>query len=219
MFVLPQASTHRRGFLARIAGAVGIAAIAPTQLFAESTALAASSPELEAWFSRINGKHRIVFDAPHANEGMPVVWPRVYLATMNATYGTPDAQNSAVVILRHEAAPLALDDAMWAKYKFGAMLKIDANGKPATRNVFATITGLPLPSVGVVEVLKTGVLVGVCNVALSVLAGKLAGAGGDASAVTKELLDHVYPGIQVVPSGVMAVGRAQEKGCNYCFAG
>jgi len=25
--------------------------------------------------------------------------------------------------------------------------------------------------------------------------------------------------VQVVPSGVLAVSRAQEKGCSYCFAG
>jgi len=27
------------------------------------------------------------------------------------------------------------------------------------------------------------------------------------------------PGIQPVPSGVWAIGRAQEHGCAYCFAG
>ena len=93
------------------------------------------------------------------------------------------------------------------------------NGHPATRNVFATITGLPISGLGVLELLKSGVLIGVCSVALSVLAGSLAGPKGDAGAVTKELMAGIYPGIQVVPSGVMAVGRAQEKGCNYCFAG
>jgi intracellular sulfur oxidation DsrE/DsrF family protein len=29
----------------------------------------------------------------------------------------------------------------------------------------------------------------------------------------------LLPGIQIVPSGVWAVGRAQEHGCQYCFAG
>jgi intracellular sulfur oxidation DsrE/DsrF family protein len=29
----------------------------------------------------------------------------------------------------------------------------------------------------------------------------------------------LLPGVQVVPSGVWAVGRAQEKGCGYCYAG
>lgn len=217
MFAFDQLSTHRRGFLARLGGAVGLVAISPGRMFAEPPA-PSNSPELEAWFNRIQGKHRIVFDAPAANGGMPVIWPRVYLSTMNATYGTTD--DTAVVILRHEAAALALGDAMWAKYNLGARLHIDDQGHPATRNVYATITGLPLPSIGVVEVLKTGVLVGVCSVALSVLAGSLAGAaGGSAEAVNDELLANVYPGIQVVPSGVLAVGRAQEQGCNYCFAG
>lgn len=216
MFDVSQTSTHRRGFLTRIAGAAGLAAIAPTSLFAESLA-GGTSPEFEAWLNRIRGTHRIVFDAPAANGGMPAVWPRVYMNTMDATYGTKD--DTAVVILRHEAAPLALGDALWAKYKLGARINVMDDGHPATRNVFATITGLPIEGIGVVELLKSGVLIGVCNIALAVLAMSLAGPKGDADAVTKELLAGVYPGIQVVPSGVMAVGRTQEKGCNYCFAG
>ena len=218
MLDFTQQSTPRRRFLTRMAAAAGLAAVAPRSLFAERAARGAD-PTLEAWFGRIKGKHRIVFDAPAANGGMPVVWPRVYLMTMNATYGTTDADNSAVVILRHEAAALALGDAMWAKYGLGAKIKVNDGDHPATRNVYATITTLPLPNIGVVEVLKTGVLVGVCNMALMVMAGTLAGPGGNADAVHQELVANVYPGIQVVPSGVMAVGRAQEQGCNYCFAG
>ncbi|MGH7668082.1 MAG: hypothetical protein ACRENQ_01210 [Gemmatimonadaceae bacterium] len=210
-------STHRRGFLARLGGAVGLVALSPARLFAEPPAKS-TSPELEAWFNRITGKHRMVFDVPGANGGMPVIWPRVYLSTMDATYGTTD--DTAVVILRHEAAPLALGDAMWAKYQLGKRLKVDDHGHPATRNVYAAITGLPFPSIGVVELLKTGVLVGVCNVALTMLAGSLAGAAGASPDVVKqELVASIYPGIQIVPSGLMAVGRTQEHGCNYCFAG
>ncbi len=219
MFYVGQASTHRRGFITRLAGAVGLAAIAPTRLLAEPHARS-DDPKLEEWFDRIKGTHRIVFDAPEPNSGLAVIWPRVYLLSMSETYQTAAAQHATVVILRHEAAALALGDAMWAKYKFGEQLKVDDNGKPATRNVYATITGLPIPQLGVVELLKTGTLIGVCNVALTVLAGTLAGkTGGKADDVKAELLANVYPGIQVVPSGVMAVGRAQEKGCNYCFAG
>lgn len=218
MFDAAQYTTHRRGFLARLAGVAGIAAITPSRLFAQPAA-PSTSPEFEAWLNRIKGAHRIVFDAPGANGGMPVVWPRVYVDTMNGTYGTKAADDTAVVILRHEAAALALNDAMWFKYKLGAALKIDDAGKPATRNPFAVITGLPIPNCGVVEVLKTGVLVGVCDVALSVLAGNMAKAGGNADAIKKEFVASIYAGVQVVPSGVMAVGRAQEKGCNYCFAG
>jgi intracellular sulfur oxidation DsrE/DsrF family protein len=41
----------------------------------------------------------------------------------------------------------------------------------------------------------------------------------DAAEVRKEWMAGLLPGIQVVPSGVWAVGRAQEHGCAYCFAG
>jgi intracellular sulfur oxidation DsrE/DsrF family protein len=37
--------------------------------------------------------------------------------------------------------------------------------------------------------------------------------------VMKDWVAGVLPGIQVVPSGVWAVGRAQEHDCAYCFAG
>ena len=45
------------------------------------------------------------------------------------------------------------------------------------------------------------------------------GNNADPAAVKKEWVAGVLPGIQVVPSGVWAVGRAQEHGCAYCFAG
>ncbi|HEU0112157.1 MAG TPA: hypothetical protein VFQ73_14880, partial [Flavisolibacter sp.] len=37
--------------------------------------------------------------------------------------------------------------------------------------------------------------------------------------VKKDWVSGLLPGIQVVPSGVWALGRAQEHGCSYCFAG
>ena len=37
--------------------------------------------------------------------------------------------------------------------------------------------------------------------------------------VKKDFTNAILPGIQPVPSGVWALGRAQEKGCGYIFAG
>jgi len=37
--------------------------------------------------------------------------------------------------------------------------------------------------------------------------------------VLKDWTANVLPGVQVVPSGVWALGRAQEKQCAYIFAG
>ena len=41
----------------------------------------------------------------------------------------------------------------------------------------------------------------------------------DAAKVKDEWVAGVFPGIQIVPSGVWAVNRAQEHGCTYCYAG
>ena len=41
----------------------------------------------------------------------------------------------------------------------------------------------------------------------------------DPAVVKKEWIAALIPGVMLVPSGVMAVSRAQEFGANYVFAG
>jgi intracellular sulfur oxidation DsrE/DsrF family protein len=79
---------------------------------------------------------------------------------------------------------------------------------------------LPLPGSGLKALLASGVQVGCCNVALTVYSAMVAQKiGMDAAAVKAEWVAALLPGVQVVPSGVLAVARSQEKGCAYCFAG
>jgi len=60
----------------------------------------------------------------------------------------------------------------------------------------------------------------VCNIALTFNSMRLAkDMGMQADAIKKEWVANLLPGVVVVPSGVIAVNRAQEKGCAYCFAG
>jgi intracellular sulfur oxidation DsrE/DsrF family protein len=223
MHSVPSSPTPRRGFLGRVAvaaAALGLGGSVPAALSAEPTSRrsAGTDPDLEAWFGKIKGKHRQVFDAPEANGGVVGIWPRVYMLTMGATY--PSEPGTAVVILRHAAIPLAMQDSLWAKYKFGEMFNIKTGDAPATSNPYATITGLPIPGLGISELLKSGVLIGVCNAALTVYSGAAGKAMNmDPAAVKSEWVAGLFPGVQVVPSGVMAVGRAQELGCSYCFAG
>jgi intracellular sulfur oxidation DsrE/DsrF family protein len=213
--------TARRGFLGRIAAAaavVGLGGALPSRVAAENAPRERSSDAaLEAWFGKIQGKHRIIFDAPEPNEGLSAIWPRVYLNTMQATYpGTA----TAVVILRHGAIPLAMGDALWAKYNIGEMFKIKDGDAPAKKNPYATITGLPITGLGIAELLKSGVLVGACDVALTIYSsGAAQKMSLDPAAVKKEWIAGLLPGVQVVPSGVLGVAHAQELGCVYCFAG
>ena len=60
----------------------------------------------------------------------------------------------------------------------------------------------------------------VCNMAITVYSAAAAGKMGlKPEDVKKEWTENVLPGIQIVPSGVWALGRAQEKQCAYIFAG
>lgn len=213
------APTARRGFLGRIAAfAAGLTIAAPSGLAAETASSNSSAdPALEAWFGRIKGKHRMVFDAPEPNNGMPAIWPRIYLNSMAATY---PGETTAVVILRHGGLGLALSDPIWAKYHLGEVFSMKDGDMPATRNIYASITNMPIPGLGIAELMKSGVLVGACDVALTVYsAGAAKKMSMDPAAVKKEWVAGLLPGVQLVPSGVLGVAHAQELGCNYCFAG
>ena len=220
--------TPRRGFLGTVAAgaaALGLGSLAGPLNVAKALGgvSAADSASAEEWLKKITGKHRQVFDTPAVNGGLPLAWARVYLSTNNGT-GTADADLTAVVILRHEGIPYAFSDAVWSKYKFGEMFKVEdkLTKAPAVRNTFAHVKPdeLFFPDMSVDELQKRGVLFGVCDMAITVYSTMTANnTKGDAAVIKKEWLDGVLPGIQVVPSGVWAVNRAQEHGCTYCFAG
>ncbi len=227
---LPQA-TDRRSFLGSIAtgaAALGMATFA-TPFASQAEGLPAVNAEgPDAWFNQIKGKHRIVFDATRPHEMMPFAWPRVFLLT-NAATGSVEKDCSVVVVLRHDAIPYAMEDKLWAKYKFGEVFKADdpATKAASVRNPFwkpkpgdFKIPGFGAVAIGINELQDSGVMFCVCDAAMTVYSAALAqGMNLDAAEVKKEWVAGLLPGIQVVPSGVWAVGRAQEHGCAYCFAG
>ena len=212
-------TTPRREFITKVAAGamgLGVAGLMPAEALASASKPA--DPKLEAWFDKLTGKHRVVFDATEPNNGFPAIWPRVYLLTTGASY--PGEAATAMVIFRHNGLPLALQDSVWTKYKLGEQFNIKAGDAPATKNPYATITGLPLPGLGVVELLKTGVLIGACDVAMTVYSSAAAQKMNmDPAAVKKEWIAGLIPGVMLVPSGVMAVARAQDGGARYIFAG
>ncbi len=225
-------TTNRRGFLGTLAlsaGAVSIASMSlPLKVAAETQKLSSPPDDADAWFNKIKGKHRIVFDVPAPKEIFPFAWPRVFMIT-NALTGTPEGSCNEVIILRHEAIPYAMEDRLWAKYKFGEMFKINdpATNQPSVRNMFwkpkpgdFSIPGIGNVQIGINELQQSGAMFCVCNMAITVFSAAIAqNVKMDAGEVKNDFLAGVLPGIQVVPSGVWAVGRAQEHGCAYCYVG
>lgn len=224
------APTHRRGFLGQMAaGAATLVAFNLPFHAAAAGPLAANvagPSEPDAWFGQLKGKHRLVLDVPHPNEIMPFAWPRVFLLT-NAATGTPEKETNVVVVLRHEGIPYAFEDRIWEKYKFGETFKItDPKTKaPSVRNPFwkpmpgdFSVPGLGNVEIGIDQLQSSGVMFCVCDMAMTVYSAALAN-GADPATVKKEWMSGLLPGIAPMPSGIWAVGRAQEHGCTYCFAG
>jgi intracellular sulfur oxidation DsrE/DsrF family protein len=226
--------TSRRGFLGSVATGAAVMGLAtftsPLQkLNATPGPFANDNPgDPDQWFKKINGKHRIVFDVTKPNGVLPFAWPRVFLMT-NAATGTPEKESSVVVIMRHDGILYAFEDRIWSKYNFGTMFKIDDNAtkKPATSNPFwkpakgtYKIPGIGEVQIGVNELQDSGVMFCVCNAAMTVYSAVAADMMKmKAEDVKKDWESGLLPGVQIVPSGVWAVGRAQEHGCKYCFAG
>jgi hypothetical protein len=225
-------TTDRRGFLGSIAtgaATIGLSGLAsPNNLHAEELFHSTNAEDPEEMFKKIKGKHRIVFDATQPHEIMPFVWPRVFLLTNEAT-GSPEKDCGVVVVLRHDAIPYAFEDRLWEKYKFGEMFKAhDPETKaPATRNPFwkpkpgaFKVPGFGEVAIGINQLQNSGVLFCVCNAAMTVYSAVAASSmDKKADDVKKDWEAGLLPGITVVPSGVWALGRAQEKGCGYIFAG
>jgi hypothetical protein len=180
--------------------------------------------EADEWFKKIKGTHRIVYDGSKPHAGFPVIWNWAFYLSNNET-GSTDDDITAMTVLRHDAIPFALNSALWKKYKLGEVFNITDNStkKPALRNLYYEPQegDFPMPVIqGIKDLQGRGALFCVCNLAISVYSGVLAQKMSlDASEVYKEWIAAVQPGIQIVPSGVWALGRAQENGCGYIFAG
>lgn len=225
--------TNRRDFLGKMmlgATALGLPVLSslPLQAATAAATTSDSSEDPDAWMNRIKGKHRLVIDVPRPHEIFPFAWARVFLLTNEAT-GVPEKDCGVVIVLRHDAIPYAMKDDLWVKYKFGEVFKADdpLTKAPATRNPFwqpkpgdFKVPGVGNVAIGINELQESGVMFCVCNVALAVYSAVVAQQMGiEAEEVKKDWMAGILPGVQVVPSGVWAIGRAQEKNCSYCFAG
>ena len=104
-------------------------------------------------------------------------------------------------------------DRLWAKYKLGERSRImdPMTRQPAIRNVF-----MDAPDIGIKAMQARGTVFWQCNVALGIIAGQLANAFQMPVAdVRADLLSGLNPGVKLMPSHVMALALAQERGFSY----
>ncbi|MBS1818378.1 MAG: hypothetical protein JSU08_10640 [Acidobacteria bacterium] len=224
----------RRSFLSRLlagAGAFGAAFGATTAAEAQATPPAgafqpARHPE-DDWFEQTTGKHRFFYDTTTADAfAQALFFARNFFVANASGYKLADADLAQIICLRHESTSFAFTDAMWAKY--GAALSeraanfVDPKSKqvPTTNIMMVGGYGELMRNVNVTidQMAKRGVRFAVCAMATRAAAQLAAQkTGGNVDAIYKELTENLIPNGHMVPAGIVAVNRAQERGYTFSY--
>jgi hypothetical protein len=221
----------RRSFLARLGAATAAfgATLGPTSsdLRADTQAPAAAATRYapmrhpqDDWLDQLPGKHRFFFDvttAPVLVDAMQFVGN--FYDANKSDYDIAPADLAVIVGLRHNAAPFAYNDAIWKKY--GETLArraeyVDPRNKDATPSANPHTPVAPADAArvrGLAGLIRNGVRFAVCNISTNGIAGMIARAvDGKRDEIYKELSANLITNGRLVPAGILAVNRAQERG-------
>lgn len=221
----------RRSFFARFAsGAVAFGAAFGTQTAGAQTPAAAgrfvpAAHALDDWFDQAPGKHRLYLDTTTVDGiAHAVFWSNNFLNASRTGYELTDADSAIVIGVRHESTPFAFTDAMWKKY--GTALAEHAQFTDPTTKTVPVLNALQaadyrtLPNRGVVmdAVLKRGVRLAVCSLATRAIASAAARqTGGAVDDINKDLVANLVMNAHMVPAGIIALSRAQERGFTFNY--
>lgn len=219
-------SPERRSFLTK-AGVTSLAAIAVGGAASAQTKSSTGAHweparhDKDDWLDKSATKHRLVFDTTAPDGfGEALAFAANYIRVNRSDYGVENSELAVVIVARNRSTSFAYSDAMWAKY--GAAIAAQSRFEdPKTKQApktnvynFDNYGGL-LPSRGVTldALSKQGVQFAVCSVATRGFAAAIAQAvGGNADAINSELIANLVSNARMVPAGIVAVSRAQERG-------
>ncbi|HEV3215362.1 MAG TPA: hypothetical protein VGZ27_06545 [Vicinamibacterales bacterium] len=224
----------RRSFLSRLGisvpalgGAVAAGALASQAQAASGSEWQAARHAQDDWLDQLPGKHRMLFDTTTAaGLGQSLRFANNFFNANKTAYGLQDADLAVIIVVRHNSTPFAFNDAIWAKYG-GALTQLTELNDPKTKeaptvNLFnAPAYGGALPNQGNLldGLLKRGVQLAVCQLATSHAASTIAAkTGGETAAITAELVANRVTNSRMVPAGIVAVNRAQERGYAFAYA-
>jgi hypothetical protein len=225
---------ERRSFLSRLSsGVAAFAALiggASTRGYAQNSGNFLWKPERhekDDWLDQLPGKHRMVFDTTTPDGlGDAIAFANNFMRVNRTDYGLQNSDLAVIIVVRHRSTAFAYNDAMWAKYGIPMAKRAnftDPKTKQApTSNLYnASDYGSQLSNRGTIldSILKQGVQLGVCSVASRGLADAIAEAtGGNADNIFNELVSNRVSNARMVPAGIVAVNRAQERGYSFVSA-
>jgi len=226
-------SSQRRSFLSRLnTGAAALASFAVGRVANAQTKAATKFEPMrhqkDDWLDELPGKHRLLFDTTSADAmSKAVLFANNFKRVNRTDYGLQDSDSAVVIVVRHRSAAFGYNDAMWAKYGESIAKRINyedpkTHSVPKT-NPFNTAgggDGTPDGATTIDSLAKQGVQFAVCASATRAIAGAIAKAtGGETDAIFAELSANlVNKNARLVPAGIVAVNRAQERGYSLATA-
>jgi hypothetical protein len=222
----------RRDFLGRLAAGAALAggtlAGTPGRAGADTGPRPVSDKWDMSWVDRISGKFRGVFDSPKLENGGEIWRAATWKSQIMEVYGVGNEEVNTVLVIRHSAIPLAMDDAFWARHQIGKKQKVKDlwTGKTSLVNPIRSWEGKPnvSPSMAGTSLegyLSRGGTVLACNFAFGMMVHMEMELTKekDRAAVRTRLLENLVPGIILQPSGFFALLEAQRAGCHLFAAG
>lgn len=178
------------------------------------------------WTGKLTGKHRAVFDIPEIHGGVGMwragLWQNHYRDILKAS----PSDINAVIIIRHAAIPMVMNQDYWQRYEVGKELKVThpVTEKKTTRNpalMTAEVDAIPPMMAGLTldKQMERGAIVLGCNMAFVSVVSTVAKQDklSNAEARTKAL-SMMYPGVILQPNGIFGLTLAQENGCVFVAA-
>jgi intracellular sulfur oxidation DsrE/DsrF family protein len=210
----------RRGLFAVASAGAVLATANPAAAAPAKTSAWRATPEPQDAWMELPGRHRMVFDAS-TTEGADkaIDFSTSFYMANKEGYGLKDGDLGVIVILRHFATPFAFGDATWARWG-GEFAKVISYQDPKTKAAPVRNTLLVSDSKDPDEALSSftglaqrGVHFAVCGMATKFIAKKLADNDeAKAKAIHAELTADMIRNAHLVPAGIVALNRAQERG-------
>ncbi|MEZ4586259.1 MAG: hypothetical protein R2909_07660 [Gemmatimonadales bacterium] len=208
----------RRRFLASGALALSASALrAPSIAALRRSAVGGA----DRWLDRLDGEERQLFDFPDPRDAVPLGHILHFYDTYNEVYGIEDRKLNAVGTFYGKTIPFAFADRSWARFRLGELLEVPdpETGRPAERNpwrITPHVRGVPTERAGIEALQARGVIFLACQAAVRSLAGKISARdGAPIAGLVSALETSLLPGVELVPSMVIAIQRAQRRGLSY----
>ena len=192
--------------------------------FALSETLTSADWDL-TWTSKLKVKHRAVFDCtePESGNGIWRAW--AWTRHNGEVLKVAPADIVPVIVMRHDAIVLAMQQAYWDKYGAGAKKKVTdpVTNLPTNKNpaLLDEKDGVPAPynTAGLHKQIANGAIALACNVAFQDCIETVKQKDGvSEDEAKKRATSYLVPGVMLQPSGVFAVIHAQEAGALYIKA-